>query len=80
MGLFWTFGNHNKGRDAAAFLNWATIKNNNYSREAAAFLKATKNGREEAAAFLRQINGSLLDIWEPQLFFRAASLLELGNN
>jgi hypothetical protein len=35
MGLFWTFGNHNKGREAAAFLNKAT--GNNYGRKAAAF-------------------------------------------
>ena len=53
MGLFWTMGNNNLGREAAAFWNWATIgNNNNYSREAAAFLKA------------RQNNGTLLDNWE----------------
>jgi hypothetical protein len=34
------FGNNNYRREAAAFLNWATIGNNNYGREAAAFLKA----------------------------------------
>jgi hypothetical protein len=55
MGLFWTFWNHNKGREAATFLNWATIRNNYYSREAAAFLKATNNNNygREPAAFLK---------------------------
>jgi hypothetical protein len=55
MGLFWTFGNHNKVREAATFLFLATIRNNNYSREAAAFLKATNNNNygREAAAFLK---------------------------
>ena len=45
----------NLGREAAAFLNWATIGNNNYSREAAVFLKATNNNNygREAAAFLK---------------------------
>jgi hypothetical protein len=81
MGLFWTFGNHNKGREAAAFLNWATIRNNNYSREAAAFLKATNNHN-----YGRLFEGKIMNLFwtfgnhKCQLGSRSGRLLELGNN
>ena len=42
MGLFWTIGNHNYGREAVAFLISATIGNNNYSREAVLFFEGNK--------------------------------------
>jgi hypothetical protein len=64
-----TIGNNNYGREAAAFLNWATgIKNgslllgtgNKHGREAAAFLSwatiGNNNYDREAAAFLNSSN------------------------
>ena len=69
MGLFWTIGISNYGREAAAFFK--ATNNNNYGREAAAFSKATNN----KGIFC----GSLLDNLEQQLGPRSGRLLELGN-